>query len=211
MLVGLAPVAHDSGPRQGRRAIKGGRKGVRNALYMAALSASRYNNDLANGLGNLVNRGLNMLIKYFAGVVPAEMPFADGKLEVARGELKSLVAGLQAEVMARMSAFEMDNALEAIWKLVRRANLFVDETKPFSLAKDPARKQDLAAAMHSLCEVVRVLGAAVTPFLPDAAVKIAEQMAYKPGSLADELSWGKLPAGHKIGTPAALFARIETV
>ncbi|MCC6573019.1 MAG: methionine--tRNA ligase [Planctomycetes bacterium] len=171
---------------------------------------NRYNADLANGLGNLVNRSLNMLLKYFGGAAPAEMPFADGKLETARGELKSLVAGLREELIARMNAFEMDNALEAIWKLVRRANLFVDETKPFSLAKDPARKQDLAAAMHALTEVSRVLGAAVTPFLPDTAVKIAEQLACKPGSLADELAWGKLPAGHKIGTPAALFARIET-
>ncbi len=171
---------------------------------------NRYNADLANGLGNLVNRSLNMLIKYFNGEAPAETAFADPRLETARQELVALVNGLRGKLLERMTALEVDNALEEIWKLVRRANLFVDESKPFILAKDPARKQDLAAAMYALTDVTRVLGAAAAPFLPDTALRIADQLARRPGLFADELAWGRLAAGHKVGVPAALFARIET-
>ncbi|KAA0213803.1 methionine--tRNA ligase [bacterium] len=200
---------------------------------------ARYNADLANGLGNLVNRALNMLHKYFEGRVPAETSFADASLEGARQGLITLAQGLEKKLLERMSAFDMGDALEAIWEIVRKANQFVDESKPFKLAKDPARAKDLAAAMYAVCEICRLLGAAVEPFLPDTGARIREQLALKERSLLEgvgltamisklegqprqskqaapqallheSLRWGQLRGGHVIGTPAPLFARIET-
>ncbi|MCB9933034.1 MAG: methionine--tRNA ligase [Planctomycetes bacterium] len=171
---------------------------------------TRYNADLANGLGNLVNRSLNMLLKYFDGEVPAECKFEHEKLEGLRQDLIGHVNDLSDRLLADVRAFDLNAALEQIWVLVRDANAFVNEAAPFKLAKDPARKQDLQASMHALCEVVHALAYALKPFLPDAAQRIAEQLGIDLAErLPAALNWGRLLPGHKIGTPAPLFARLE--
>lgn len=180
------------------------------ADWRQALFVARYNADLANGLGNLVNRSLNMLGKYCEGKVPAEAAFADPALETLRLALGARVDRLFGALSAKVSELDLDGALEEIWLLVRDANAFVNTSAPFKLAKDPARKQDLQAAMHSLCQVVHALCHAVAPFLPDAGTRIAAQLQLAPGQpLPEGLRWGALPAGHQTGKPEPLFARIE--
>lgn len=171
---------------------------------------TRYNSDLANGLGNLINRSLNMLGKYFDGKVPAEAAFADPTLENLRQSLISRVNGLYPRLREGAAAFDLDAACEAVMELVREANAFVNSTAPFKLAKDPARAKDLQAAMHALCQVDFVLCHALRAFLPDATVRIANQLGVKAeGKLADVIRWGALAAGHPTGKPEPLFARLE--
>jgi methionyl-tRNA synthetase len=180
------------------------------ADWRHAAFITRYNADLANGLGNLVNRSLNMLNKYTGGAVPAETAFAEPAFEALRQGLIARVNGLSGKLIARMEAYDLDGALEEVWHLVREANQFVNETAPFKLAKDEARKQDLNASLHALLEVAHALACAVKPFLPDASAKIAEQLsATTDEPLQNALKWGKLKPGHQIGQPAPLFARIE--
>jgi methionyl-tRNA synthetase len=175
-----------------------------------AAFVTRYNADLANGLGNLVNRSLTMLGKYFDGKVPAEAAFNQPALERLRQGLITRVNGLHAAVQGKIEAFDLDGALEAVWQLVREANQFVNESAPFKLAKDPARAQDLAASMHAICEVVHALAHVLRPFLPDAATTIATQLgASLDARLPEALKWGRLKPGHKIGAPAPLFARLD--
>lgn len=171
---------------------------------------TRYNADLANGLGNLVNRSLNMLNKYFDGEVPAECKFEHEKLEGLRQDLIGHVNDLSDRLLADVRAFDLNAALEQIWVLVRDSNAFVNEAAPFKLAKDPTRKQDLQASMHALCEVLHALAYALKPFLPDAAQRIADQLGIDLAErLPAALNWGRLLPGHKIGTPAPLFARLD--
>jgi methionyl-tRNA synthetase len=119
------------------------------------------------------------------------------------------VNGLYDATLNAILAFDLDGALEAVWQLVREANQFVNESAPFKLAKDPARSSDLAASMHAISEVVHALAYAIKPFLPDASAAIAAQLNVPLAEkLPAALSWGRLLAGHQIGAPAPLFARL---
>ena len=180
--------------------------------WRRAAFIERYNAELANGLGNLCNRTLKMLAKYFDGVVPPETAFTKPALEAARAELIALVDGLGPRLLERVEAFDLNGALSAIWELIRRANRFVDETQPFKLAKDESRAQDLRASIYALCEVVRVLAAAIVPFLPDSAVRLAKQLNLSDTRpLLKSLKWGGFnTSGHRTGEPEGLFQRIET-
>jgi methionyl-tRNA synthetase len=178
--------------------------------WRQAAFVTRYNADLANGLGNLINRSLNMLHKYFDGKVPAEVAFADERLEGLRQGLKARVNGLHGAIQERVEAYDLDGALERVWELIWDANSFVNESAPFKLAKDEARKQDLQASMHALLEVAHVLAFACKPFLPDAAGRIASQLAIDAsGTLPESMCWGMFPAGHAINRPEPLFARLD--
>ena len=180
------------------------------ADWRHASFVTRYNADLANGLGNLVNRSLNMLVKYFDGKVPEETTFTDAKLEGLRQDLIGHVNDLSDRLLGDVRRFDLDGALEQIWVLVRDANAFVNESAPFKLAKDESRRQDLAASMHALLEVVHALAYALKPFLPDAAQGIASQLNIDLGErLPAALNWGRLLPGHQIGTPAPLFQRLD--
>jgi methionyl-tRNA synthetase len=158
---------------------------------------SRYSSELANGLGNLVNRSLSMLKRYRNGVVPARS-----------NELAPDAEKIIAETKSLLEQNELQKALQAIWSLVTRANQYVDRTAPFKLAKDPAQSQRLDEVLYNLAETCRILAVLVWPFLPSTAGKINAQLNL-PGE-PDKLSaavWGGLTAGHQIGEPAALFPR----
>jgi methionyl-tRNA synthetase len=159
--------------------------------------AARYQAELANGLGNLVNRSLSMLQRYRRGRVPAR---AD--------ELLGDAARATAEVRAHLEAYRPKAALESIWTLVTRANQYVDQTAPFKLAKEPARAAQLDAVLYNLAEVCRVLAVLLWPFLPSTAGKIYAQLGLpgEPQEFAGT-QWGGLPAAHTIGEPAPLFPR----
>ena len=158
---------------------------------------SRYNAELANGLGNLVNRSLSMLKRYRNGVVP---PKDD--------ELAAAAAKAADETRALLKQNQLQSALQSIWGLVTRANQYVDQTAPFKLAKDPAQAKRLDEVLYNLTETCRVLAVLLWPFLPGTAVKIYAQLGLTgtPDKL-DAATWGGLPVGQKIGEPAPLFPR----
>ncbi len=160
---------------------------------------ARYAAELANGLGNLVNRSLSMLKRenYCNGVVP---PRHDDLAPEAEKAATETVAHLRG---ARLQA-----ALQSIWALVTRANQYVDQTAPFKLAKDPGQAARLAEVLYNLAETCRVLAVLLWPFVPDTAEKIYAQLNLKgPPDKLDAAAWGGLKAGHNIGEPAALFPR----
>ncbi len=159
--------------------------------------AARYQAELANGLGNLVNRSLSMLKRYRGGIIPA-----------ASNELKGAADETAAKVQADWRANELQSALTDTWALVNRANQYVDQTAPFKLAKDPAQAARLDQVLYNLCETCRVLAVLLSPFLPTTSARIYEQLNL--GTLPQEISavrWGRLQAGHSIGEPTPLFPR----
>ncbi len=159
--------------------------------------AARYQAELANGLGNLVNRSLSMLKRYRAGVIPAR-----------HDELAADAAKAAADTVAHLRASELQKALHSIWTLVTRANQYVDQTAPFRLAKDPAQAARLDEVLYNLAESCRILAVLLHPFIPGTAARIYAQLNL-PGS-PDQLalaSWGGLTPGQTIGEPAALFPR----
>jgi methionyl-tRNA synthetase len=162
---------------------------------------SRYNAELANGLGNLLNRSVNMLNKYRDGVVPASSRELAPDAEVAT-----------RETAEKLAANDLQDALVAIWSLVNRANLYVEQTKPFSLAKDPTQAARLDEVLYNLVEGCRVLAVLLWPFIPGTSEKIFAQLNL-PGSPGDWklATWGGLQPGHKVGAPIPLFPRKDLV
>ena len=158
---------------------------------------ARYSAELANGLGNLVNRSLSMLQRYRQGRVPAR---AD--------ELAAETTERIGTVLEFLRAHQLQAALQSIWAIVTRANQYVDQTAPFKLAKDPAQSGQLDAVLYNLTETCRLLAVLLWPFIPDTAEKIFAQLGL--AGLPDRMNgaqWGLLPPGHVIATPAALFPR----
>src|SRR5436190_945898 len=158
---------------------------------------SRYQAELANGIGNLVNRSLSMLKRYRNGQVPAQ-----------HSELAQDSAIAVAQVERQFRANELQGALQTIWSLITRANQYVDQTAPFKLAKDPAQAQRLDEVLYNLAETCRVIAVLTWPFLPGTAVKIYAQLGL--GTIPEKLAdarWGMLKPGDVIGEPAALFPR----
>jgi methionyl-tRNA synthetase len=158
---------------------------------------SRYSAELANGLGNLVNRSLAMLQRYRQGQVPA---CSDELARETTDRIQTIVGLLRGH--------ELQAALQAIWTLVNRANQYVDQTAPFKLAKDPTQAERLDAVLYNLTETCRLLAVLLWPFIPETAEKIFAQLGMT--GTPDQLSaaqWGLLPPGHTIANPAVLFPR----
>jgi len=162
--------------------------------------AARYHAELANGLGNLVNRSLSMLKRYRNGIVPAR-----------HDELAPDAARAVHATLAHLKDNQLQAALLSIWELVTRANQYVDQTAPFKLAKDPAQSARLDEVLYNLAETCRVLSVLLLPFIPGTSAKIHAQLGL-PAAPArfDEAGWGGLTAGHALGEPAALFPRKDT-
>ena len=158
---------------------------------------ARYSAELANGLGNLVNRSLSMLKRYRNGVVPA-----------TSSELADAAEKAIANTREALDQNQLQAALLAIWSLVTRANQYVDHTAPFKLAKDPSQAKRLDEVLYNLAEVCRILAVLLWPFLPGTVTKIYSQLGLN--EVPDRFSearWGGLAPGHNIGTPAPLFPR----
>ncbi|HEX4263821.1 MAG TPA: methionine--tRNA ligase [Verrucomicrobiae bacterium] len=158
---------------------------------------SRYSAELANGLGNLVNRSLSMLKRYRNGIVPSPS-----------NELKPDAEKVIAETRSLLEQNQLQGALQAIWSLVTRANQYVEQTAPFKLAKDPAQAKRLDEVLYNLAETCRILAVLLWPFLPGTTAKIYAQLGLQgePDKFS-AASWGGLSAGHTIGDPAPLFPR----
>lgn len=170
---------------------------------------ARYNADLANDLGNLLNRAVSMIGRYRQGQVPPVR--AAGDLE---GELQAVAAGIPARIDQAMERYDPAAALEAIWELVTRANRYVEETAPWALAKaarhgDADAEARLDTALATLAEAVRLLAAFLEPFLPITAERMRAQLGVPlEHSWPQRIQWGAWPAGTRVGQAEPLFPRL---
>ena len=164
------------------------------------------NMDLANDLGNLVSRTTAMVEKYFGGTLPAERESSD-----ADCDLKTMASTLRDRYEAEMEHFQFQNALEQVFKTIQRANKYIDENAPWTLAKDPANRARLAAVMYNLLETIRICAVLLTPFIPDSAEKIFDQIGACPCCRTWEKAnvWGSLRPDVTVHKGEALFPRID--
>ena len=164
------------------------------------------NMDLANDLGNLVSRTTAMVEKYFGGTLPTERENSD-----ADCDLKTMASTLRDRYEAEMERFQFQNALEQIFKTIQRANKYIDENAPWTLAKDPANRARLATVMYNLLETVRICAVLLTPFIPDSAEKIFDQIGACPCCRTWEKAnvWGSLRPDVTVHKGEALFPRID--
>ena len=163
-----------------------------------------YNTDLANILGNLVNRTHAMTMKYFGGVIPA--PTAPGEFDE---ELKATLAKAVRESRELMDTFHVSDALHAIFEALRRANKYIDETTPWVLAKDESKKERLGTVLYNLLETIRTAAVLLTPFIPHTAQRIFDQLGTKMTAYETTAAFGALECGASLGEGAVLFARID--
>lgn len=177
-------------------------------VYSEEALVNRLNSDLANDLGNLLSRTITMIDKYFAGTVPAPNSTGDS----LDASLIELAEATSTKVEELMDSLLFSNALTEIWRLVGRSNKYIDETMPWVLAKDEAKKERLAAVLYNLAETLRIIGVMICPFMPNTPAKIFEQLG-----IADEAlktwesikSFGALRAGTIVKKGEIIFPRIE--
>jgi methionyl-tRNA synthetase len=168
----------------------------------------RINSDLANDFGNLLNRTLGMLGKYFDGTVPVPSPAGeeDRSLIALAGEVRNAVDEAMEEV-------EFHKALSAVWDLVKACNRYVDASAPWALAKDAAKRKRLGTVLYNILEAARICVLLSAPFLPAAAQKMWEALgcagAVEKMNLASAGAWGGLPSGATLPRSAVAFPRIE--
>ena len=159
----------------------------------------RINSDLANDLGNLLNRTLQMIESYRGGVVPAGS---------VNSELKDFAAKTLEAVDLNLNKFAFDEALKSIWAFISRANKFIDETEPWKLAKDAAQADKLDCVLLSLYEALRFIALLIAPFMPDTANKMLAQLGIESLGGYNSFEFGK-GAGNKINKAEVLFPRID--
>lgn len=164
----------------------------------------KYNSDLANTLGNLVNRSVAMAKKYFGGEIisPSDSEEVDNDLMAKAVEMPLLVAKY-------MDEYRMADTMDAIMSLARRANKYIDETAPWVLAKDESKKARLGTVLYNLLETIRFLGVVLAPFMPETSQKILDEIGAEKRDLDSLESFGGLEAGKYVGEPVPLFARID--
>ncbi|MGN0504972.1 MAG: methionine--tRNA ligase [Lachnospiraceae bacterium] len=169
------------------------------------LLVERCNSDLANTLGNLVNRTISMSNKYFGGEVVNA-----GVCEPVDEELKALALETPGKVAAKMEHLRVADAITEIFTLYKRCNKYIDETMPWALAKDETKKERLQTVLYNLIESICIGTSLLAPFMPETAEKIFAQLDTKARSM-DELDvFGRYPGGSKVTeTPEILFARLD--
>jgi len=165
---------------------------------------SRYNNDLANNLGNLVSRTHAMTKKYFDGIVPAP-----DKCDAVDDELKAAVKCGIAKSVELMNAYHVADSLDEIFSMLRRANKYIDETMPWALAKNEADRPRLATVIYNLLETIRVGAVLLAPYIPATADAIFSQLATDKTEFSTVSEFGALEAGKPLGEAYTLFARID--
>ena len=168
------------------------------------LIIERINSELANILGNLVNRTIAMNNKYFGGVVQA--PIAPDVLDE---ELKAVALAMPGKVEGKMNELKVADAIDEVFTLLRRANKYIDETAPWALAKDEANKARLGTVLYNLLEAIRMAAVALEPFLPDTSKRILEQIKTENGGLESLQSFGAVVPGTQLDAPQILFARLD--
>ena len=169
------------------------------------LMVERLNSDLANTLGNLVNRTISMSNKYFGGKV------CDKGIEDSMdADLKALVSGTYDKVCGKMENLRVADAITEIFALFKRCNKYIDETEPWILAKDEAKKDRLATVLYNLTEGIMAGASLLEPFMPATAAKIADQLNTSLYGFEDVKEFGKYPSGNKVTEkPEILFSRLD--
>ena len=165
----------------------------------------RYNSDLANTFGNLVNRTIAMQNKYFDGIIqPGNVN------EPVDDELKNFALDTVKKIEKCFETYRVADAVEAVLNLAKRSNKYIDETTPWALAKDEASLPRLGTVLYNLLEAIRYIAVLLSPFMPETSEKIFAQMNCDIKDYDSLESFGALKAGEKVGKAEALFARIDS-
>lgn len=169
------------------------------------LLIERINSDLANILGNLVNRTIAMTNKYFDGVVTNP-----GVYEPVDDELKEIALAMPKKVQALMDEFKASKALDEIFVLLRRTNKYIDDTMPWALAKEETKRDRLATVLYNLIEAIRFAAIAIEPYMPSTSSKILDQINTDQRAMKDLTTFGLYKEGTKVtDKPQQLFARLD--
>ena len=159
--------------------------------------ASRYGAELANGLGNLMNRSLSMLNRYRDGVVP-----------LPSEELSAEAIATRDKLVKELKSSDLQGGLRTIWAYIARVNQYVDQTAPFKMAKDPEQVERLGEVLYNLVESCRLLAVWLQPYLPDTSRRMREQLGVPTETVnIAESGWGELAVGHQANKPDPLFPR----
>ena len=170
---------------------------------------TRYNSDLANGLGNLASRTLAMIERYCGGEVPAARPNA---MDAVETQLTETVSAAIPGALAEYEGMSFSRALEIIWAAVAAVDGYLTNRKPWTLAEDPTKRPQLETVLYHAAESLRILAALAHPSLPQATAKIWSQLGQQSALeqlRVDQLSWGQLKSGTHIGELSPVFPRIE--
>lgn len=164
----------------------------------------RYNSDLANTLGNLVNRTVAMVNKYFGGEL------------ICNSESDDIDSAFKADILSALAKeekafdeFRISDAVGAVLSAAKRSNKYIDETAPWALAKDETKKNRLATVLYNLIESIRIIAVEISPFMPETAKAIMSQINSDIDTYDSIKEFGAIPVGAKVGTPVPLFARID--
>ena len=172
------------------------------------LMVERLNSDLANTLGNLVNRTISMSNKYFGGVVENKGESDDPVQKAIDADLKAVVTDTYKRVAGKMDDLRVADAITEIFVLFKRCNKYIDETEPWVLAKDEAKKDRLATVLYNLVEGITIGASLLEPYMPQTAEKIVAQLNTQIRSFDDIEKFGLYPSGNKVTEkPEILFAR----
>ena len=170
----------------------------RDADFSIERLEQRYNAELANSLGNLLNRTLSMAKRYRSGI-----------LRQMNSPLAAFVQEKTNAYNAAMSSYQVQAAIEAAMEIVTRCNAYVEETAPWKLAKDPAQSDKLDEVLYTLSESLRIISILMSPIIPREAEAIRAQLNWQGNASLAEVQWGALLEGHQLGDPVPLFPRIE--
>ena len=165
----------------------------------------RYNSDLANTIGNLVNRTIAMQKKYFDGVIQP-----NDTAEPLDDEVKALAVKTLSDVDKCFNEYKIADSIECILTLARRLNKYIDETMPWALAKDESKKARLGAVLYNLLEGIRYLAILLKPYMPDTSKEILAQLNTDVTDYDSLLTFGGLKVGESVGEPKVLFSRIDS-
>ena len=169
------------------------------------LMVERLNSDLANTLGNLVNRTISMSNKYFGGVVENK-----GVADEMDADLKAAALGVYDKVESKMAELRVADALTEIFNLFKRCNKYIDETEPWALAKDEAKRDRLATVLYNLVEGISIGAGLLEPFMPETTQRIMKQLNSAVRGFESTKTFGVYPSGTKVTEkPEILFARLD--
>lgn len=164
----------------------------------------RYNSDLANTIGNLVNRSVAMVNKYFAGEL-----ICNTETEELDEGFKSDILGALPKIEKAFNDFRISDAVDAVLNIAKRSNKYIDETAPWTLAKDESKKNRLATVLYNLIESIRIIAVELTPFMPETSKAILTQINTDISDYDSIKTFGAIPDGSKVGVATPLFARID--